>query len=76
MADAGQITHIDRLLAAHKIPAMLISGPDAISVDDASNQPTGGLRPLGDRTWLAIAMRIQRAMDPQEKFAAYPAILP
>lgn len=76
LADASQLTHIDELLASHKVPAIVISAPGDIDDIDAANPLSGanaGLRPLGDRTWLAIARRIQLAMDPQGKFVAYPA---
>lgn len=71
LADATPLKHIDQLLASHKIPAIVISAPDVITVDNSANESNAGLRPLGDRTWLSIARRIQLAMDPQERFAAY-----
>ncbi len=75
LADAGQLQGVDKLLLDHKIPAIVISAPNAValSADSSSGESDGGLRPLGDRTWLTIARRIQSAMDPQQKFAAYPS---
>lgn len=71
LADASPIAHIDPLLASHKIPAIVICAPGETTVATPGSEFNGGLHPLGDRTWLSIARRIQLAMDPQERFAAY-----
>lgn len=74
LTEASQLVGLDRLLASHKIPGIVISAPDDIddiNVDICGSESNAGLRPLGDRTWLTLARRIQFAMDPQGKFAAY-----
>lgn len=74
LSDASHFRHLDELLAHHNIPAIVISAPFGGSVDTSANssiESAGSLRLLGDRTWLAMARRIQLAMDPQERFAPY-----
>jgi glycolate oxidase FAD binding subunit len=71
-ADAD-LTPVDKLLADHKLPAIVVCAPEIKSDRESPSQVNLGLRPLGDRNWLAVASRIQNALDPQHKFVPFLA---
>ncbi len=53
---------LDRRLSALSLPAVMVRNVGSRH---------DGLRLLGDKSWLAFSDRIQKAMDPQRKFAAF-----
>lgn len=59
----SDLNQLDQLLKLQKLSAIVVCAPD-----DEANV---GLRPLGNCDWLAIARRIQHALDPQQKFVAF-----
>jgi glycolate oxidase FAD binding subunit len=56
---AEELLRVDQLLSSLKMPAVAIAGPSQ------------ELSLLGDKTWLTMARRIQRAMDPSERFVSF-----
>ncbi|MEO8268768.1 MAG: FAD-binding protein [Aureliella sp.] len=59
----SDLAELDQLLKSLMLPAITVCAPDT----DANIN----LRPLGDRKWLAVAQRIQHALDPQQKFVPF-----
>ena len=57
---------LDRRLSALNLAAVVVR-------DDGSHD--AGLRLLGDKSWVAFADRIQKAMDPARRFPAYSECL-
>lgn len=58
------LTAVDKLLTGQQLAAVVVTG----KVDQ--------LTALGNKDWLAPAQRIQRAMDPEGKFARFQVLVP
>lgn len=59
----SDLDQLDQLLKLQKLPAIVVCAPN--------HEAHVGLRPLGECHWLAVARRIQRALDPQQRFVPF-----
>ncbi|MCC7337162.1 MAG: FAD-binding protein [Pirellulaceae bacterium] len=59
----SNLDQLDQLLKLQGLPAIVVCAPD--------HEANAALRPLGDCHWLAIARRIQQALDPHQKFVPF-----